>query len=717
MLWCYAIIAALWLLSGEARRALGFVAVLAAVALAEWGAGFIPNATVAGMVGFLFFIFARSLSTFALIMWMSVGLRIDDLIASLQRLRLPRGLVITIAVVFRYLPTAADEFRKISATMRLRGVELSARNLVLHPGRSLEYVLVPLIIRTIKIADDLAASAMTRGLDLVGARTTYRDVRIGASGALVTAAVLVCTAAGYAHRSVGGARDGGGARLYGGRLCRVGGERAMTANEVVVAGATFRYAHDGQLRCAASTCARAGGKLVLLLGASGCGKTTATRLLNGLVPHFFEGGALDGSVDVCGMEPASVSVQRLAGAVGSVFQDPRSQFFATDVSSEIAFSCENLGVPALEMRRRVAEAAGACGVAHLMDRSIFDLSSGEKQAVAVASVLAMRPRVVVMDEPSANLDEVATARLRTIVETLLHRGVTVVVSEHRVHYLADLADEALLLRAGRVERRFAAGELARLTPEASHELGLRASSLDEVRAVPRAEARGPAVLEVRDVSFGYRGAPPVLKGTSFSVREGEVVGIVGRNGVGKSTLIDLVCGLKTECAGTVSIGGVALRPKERVRASYLVMQDSDCQLFAESVEAELLLGERADEARTARARAALARMGLAGLEDRHPASLSGGQKQRLSIAVAYMKDAKVVCLDEPTSGLDWASMMGVAQLLRDLAEEGRGIVVITHDYEFLLAACDRVLRIGEGGSAVEVGFDGPGDASALRNPE
>lgn len=167
----------------------------------------------------------------------------------------------------------------------------------------------------------------------------------------------------------------------------------------------------------------------------------------------------------------------------------------------------------------------------------------------------------------------------------------------------------------------------------------------------------------------------------------------------------------------MSIGGVALRPKERVRASYLVMQDSDCQLFAESVEAELLLGERADEARTARARAALARMGLAGLEDRHPASLSGGQKQRLSIAVAYMKDAKVVCLDEPTSGLDWASMMGVAQLLRDLAEEGRGIVVITHDYEFLLAACDRVLRIGEGGSAVEVGFDGPGDASALRNPE
>ena len=467
----------------------------------------------------------------------------------------------------------------------------------------------------------------------------------------------------------------------------------MTANEVVVAGATVRYAHDGQPALRGLDLRAGGGKLVLLLGASGCGKTTATRLLNGLVPHFFEGGALDGSVDVCGMEPASVSVQRLAGAVGSVFQDPRSQFFATDVSSEIAFSCENLGVPALEMRRRVAEAAGACGVPHLMDRSIFDLSSGEKQAVAVASVLAMRPRVVVMDEPSANLDEVATARLRTIVETLLHRGVTVVVSEHRVHYLADLADEALLLRAGRVERRFAAGELARLTPEASHELGLRASSLDEVRAVPRAEARGPAVLEVRDVSFGYRGAPPVLKGTSFSVREGEVVGIVGRNGVGKSTLIDLVCGLKTECAGTVSIGG------------------------AESVEAELLLGERADEARTARARAALARMGLAGLEDRHPASLSGGQKQRLSIAVAYMKDAKVVCLDEPTSGLDWASMMGVAQLLRDLAEEGRGIVVITHDYEFLLAACDRVLRIGEGGSAVEVGFDGPGDASALRNPE
>lgn len=202
LLWCYVVIAALWLLSGEARRAMGFVAVLAAVALAEWGAGFIPNATVAGMVGFLFFIFARSLSTLALIMWMSVGLRIDDLIASLARMRLPRGLIITIAVVFRYIPTAADEFGKIRATMRLRGVELSAHNLVRHPGRSLEYVLVPLIIRTVKIADDLAASAMTRGLDLVGERTAYREVRIGASGALVCLAVLACTAAGYAAWAV-----------------------------------------------------------------------------------------------------------------------------------------------------------------------------------------------------------------------------------------------------------------------------------------------------------------------------------------------------------------------------------------------------------------------------------------------------------------------------------------------------------------------------------
>ncbi|MFR3091277.1 MAG: ATP-binding cassette domain-containing protein [Eggerthella lenta] len=370
-------------------------------------------------------------------------------------------------------------------------------------------------------------------------------------------------------------------------------------------GATFRYAHDGQ-PAARPRPARGRREARAAAGRERCGKycdAPAERAY----PHFFEGGArrLGGRVR---MEPASVSAA--AGRRVVDIQDPRSQFFATDVCPKCVLVREP-GVPALEMRDAWPKRPGVRRRAP--DGQHLRPSSGEKQAVAVASVLAMRPRVVVMDEPSANLDEVATARLRTIVETLLHRGVTVVVSEHRVHYLADLADEALLLRAGRVERRFAAGELARLTPEASHELGLRASSLDEVRAVPRAEARGPAVLEVRDVSFGYRGAPPVLKGTSFSVREGEVVGIVGRNGVGKSTLIDLVCGLKTECAGTVSIGGVALRPKERVRASYLVMQDSDCQLFAESVEAELLLGERADEARTARARAALARMGLAGL--------------------------------------------------------------------------------------------------------
>ena len=180
----------------------------------------------------------------------------------------------------------------------------------------------------------------------------------------------------------------------------------------------------------------------------------------------------------------------------------------------------------------------------------------------------------------------------------------------------------------------------------------------------------------------------------------QVVGIVGRNGVGKSTLIDLVCGLKTECAGTVSIGGVALRPKERVRASYLVMQDSDCQLFAESVEAELLLGERADEARTARARAALARMGLAGLEDRHPASLSGGQKQRLSIACGLASRRSVLILDEPTSGLDALSMRRLADALRCAAEEGAAVVVITHDNEFMRECCTHVFAL-EGAGADE----------------
>ena len=339
LLWCYAIIAALWLLSGEARRALGFVAVLAAVALAEWGAGSSPTPRWRAWWVF-FFIFARSLSTFALISGCRWGC------ASMISSRRCSACACRAAssspspwcfATFPRLPTSSG---RSAPPCGCAVCGVSARNLVLHPGRSLE---VRAWCRSSSAPSKSPTiwplPAMTRGLDLwVRARRT-----------------ATCAS----ERR--GARDGGGARLYGGRLCRVGGERAMTANEVVVAGATVRYAHDGCLRCAASTCARGRRKLVLLLGASGAVKPLRPRLLNGLVP-ISSREARSTARWTCGYGPASrqrAAAGRRGG--GRCSRIPRSQFFATDVIRKSRSRARTSAFPRSRCRRRVAEAAGACG--------------------------------------------------------------------------------------------------------------------------------------------------------------------------------------------------------------------------------------------------------------------------------------------------------------------------------------------------------------------
>lgn len=209
---------------------------------------------------------------------------------------------------------------------------------------------------------------------------------------------------------------------------------------------SFRYGTEEQLALKNFSNKIRKGELVLLLGASGCGKTTITRLMNGLAPHFYD-GQLSGDIQIKGHSTYNTTIQNLADVVGSVFQDPRSQFFATDVTDEIAFSCENAGLPREEMKKRVTAAAERLGISHLLDRGIFALSSGEKQAVAVASVYAFAPEIIVMDEPSANLDPMATQKLREMIQILHKEGFTIVISEHRIHYLSDLVDRVFLCRS------------------------------------------------------------------------------------------------------------------------------------------------------------------------------------------------------------------------------------------------------------------------------
>lgn len=457
---------------------------------------------------------------------------------------------------------------------------------------------------------------------------------------------------------------------------------------------SYSYQEDGKSKSLDSINLKVNdGECILLCGKSGCGKTTMTRLLNGMIPNFYE-GKLQGEVLLDGKNLFELPMYEISKRVGSVFQNPRTQFYTVNTTSEIAFGCENLGMEPQEITRRVEQTARDLRIEYLMNRNIFNLSGGEKQIIAFASIYAMSPQIYVLDEPSSNLDIQAIEKVRKILSLLKQQGKTIIIAEHRTYYLKDLVDRAIYMEDGKFVREYTMAELARLTFEEQLRSGIRTVNLLSYPITPHAASPASHAIELKDIHCSYGGQTEALSIPKLSIPSGRITAIIGTNGAGKSTFVSCMCGLMKKTKGKFLLDGEKKNTKERVQKSYLVMQEVNHQLFSDSVREEIVLGNRDPSENSLQK--IMEALDVSDLAERHPMTLSGGQKQRVIIASAMFCEKKILYFDEPTSGLDFSHMMQTCQLLKQLQGDNVFLFIITHDYELIASVCDSVIHIEHG---------------------
>lgn len=421
------------------------------------------------------------------------------------------------------------------------------------------------------------------------------------------------------------------------------------------------------------------GEWVLLTGHSGCGKSTLLHLINGVIPHLV-GGNLTGSVDVAGREPCQVPIREISRQVGTVFQNPEVQLFMLRGEDDVAFGCENLGFPPEETRRRTDDALARLALTDVRRQEVHTLSGGQKQRLAIAGALAAGTTILLLDEPTSDLDEVSRAALLETLRDLHARGHTLVMTEHRLDGLRAMVDRVLRMDEGRLVDRGCFPDVPPLAPRRS----------------PEQQDRG-VLVECEGLRFAYPGREPVLCDVSLRVRAGEVVALTGPNGSGKTTLLKLLCGLLRPAKGTLCVDGVVQPTMARLVGRVgLLFQNPDEQLFNERVADEIAFGPR-NIHREADVAAYLDRTGLARYAEAHPRSLSRGERQRLAAAAVLAMQPKVLLLDEPTTGLDqpgWVSLLDL--IVEEAARYGACVIFSTHHREAARAFAGRTLQVAQG---------------------
>lgn len=432
------------------------------------------------------------------------------------------------------------------------------------------------------------------------------------------------------------------------------------------------------------------GECILLCGRSGCGKSTLLKLINGIIPEFYD-GEISGSVMVNGMNTFTTPIYELSKNVGSVFQNPKTQFYTTNTTDEIAFGLENFGIKREVINKRLIEVEKELKLEHLMNRNIFELSGGEKQKIAIASIYALNPEIYVLDEPSSSLDIKTMNELSHIITKLKSIGKTIVIAEHRLWYLKDIVDRAIYIEDGKIIKEYSIDEIDNLREAERMRTGLRHTNYKSIKAyVPSETVCNENLLKVENLIF-RKSAKTILHIDNLKFHYGNIIGIIGENGIGKSTFAKIVCGLYRESKGKFFKKNKRFSSRSRLKESLLIMQEVNCQLFTDSVYDELLLTSKTKDKNVMDDW--IDDMDLKNISERNPHTLSGGQKQRVIILSALLSDKEILFFDEPTSGLDYRNMMIVAKNIKKIKEENRLILIISHDTEFLESVCDTVINL------------------------
>jgi energy-coupling factor transport system ATP-binding protein len=432
------------------------------------------------------------------------------------------------------------------------------------------------------------------------------------------------------------------------------------------------------------------GETVLLCGGSGSGKSTVTRLINGLCPYFYE-GKMEGDILIHGQSVRKKTFYEKNADTGSVFQNPRTQFFNTDADSEVVFGCENLGISREIIEERFQKTVEKFRLQELLGRSIFEFSGGEQQRIACASAYCTLPSTFLLDEPSSNLDEGSIEMLTQILSQLKEEGKTIILAEHRLYYLMDLADRIFYMEQGEIKQIYEKEEFLKIPRHTLQEMGLRSTSYYSVEQLSKPTAKelyqGQGI-QVKHLKLKEKAC---LNYEDIYIPKGEITAIIGKNGVGKTSFITALAGLTKRVESEIWIEKERKSEKNRLKDSYVVMQDVNHQLFVESVEEEILVGNK--QLSGERLNTLLEQLDLKEVRKEHPLAVSGGQKQRTAIAAAISSNKKILYLDEPTSGLDYGQMLNVSRLLKDVQSEVEYIIVVTHDVEFIESCCTCVLDI------------------------